>query len=79
MEETTIFIEQNGHRVMFADLVNDWRNFDMDDTEDFDLGMASGYALIANSRIRRVNEKRINKKIVGMGALFPKFQIIKKR
>lgn len=79
VEETTIFIEQNGHRVMFADLVNDWRNFNMDDTEEFDLGMASGYALIGNSRIRRVNEKRINKKTVGMGTLFPKFQIIKRR
>lgn len=62
VEETGIFITENGHRVAFVDMLNDWKNFRIDDTEEFDLAMASGYALIANSRMRRFNDKRVLKK-----------------
>lgn len=62
VEETGIFITENGNRVAFIDLLNDWKNFNIEDTEEFDLAMASGYALIANSRMRRVHDKRAMKK-----------------
>ena len=62
VEETSIFITDNGHRVAFVDMLMDWKNFNIEDTEDYDLAMASGYALIANSRMRRVNDKRTQRK-----------------
>lgn len=62
VEETGIFITENGNRVPFVDLLNDWKNFNIEDTEDYDLAMASGYALIANSRMRRIHDKRAMKK-----------------
>lgn len=79
VEETTIFIEQHGSRVMFQDLLTDWRNFDVNNTEEFDLGMASGYALIANSRIKRGNEKRLSIRTKNIGTLFKQHTIIKRR
>jgi hypothetical protein len=61
IEETGIYITDNGHRCPFHQQISDWKDFDPDDTEKFDLAMASGYALIANSRMRRKNEKRMSK------------------
>lgn len=62
IEETGIFITEHGNRVAFTDLLTDWKNFRSDDTEEFDLAMASGYALIANSRMRRIHDKRTQRK-----------------
>jgi hypothetical protein len=61
VEETGIFINDHGKDCVFEQLLEDWRDFDVDDTERFDLQMASGYALIANTRMRRVYEKRKSK------------------
>lgn len=62
IEETGIHITENGHRCAFPQLLNDWKEFDPTDTEKFDMAMASGYALIANSRMRRKNDKRSKRK-----------------
>jgi hypothetical protein len=62
VEETGIFITENGHRTMFSQLLDDWKLFDVDNTEEFDLQMASGYALIGNSRMKLVHDKRAQKK-----------------
>jgi hypothetical protein len=52
-EHTEVFIEDNCHKVMFADMITDWKNFDLDDTTKFDLAMASGYALIGAAKLKR--------------------------
>jgi hypothetical protein len=56
-ENTEIFIEDNCHKVVFGQLLEDWMYFDFLDTTKFDLGMASGYALIAASKVRRRLER----------------------
>ncbi len=61
VEETGKFISDHGHRTLFHQLLTQWKEFDIEDTEKFDLGMASGYALIANSRMRRGLDKKANK------------------
>ncbi len=61
VEHTELFIEDNCHRVNHDDLLNDWKAFDMEDTEKFDLGMASGYALIGAKRIKN-REVRIKRR-----------------
>jgi len=53
VEHTELFIDEHCHRVNHPELLRDWKDFKLDDTEKFDLGMASGYALIAAKRIKR--------------------------
>lgn len=53
VEETEHFILHHCDKVNFPELLNDWKNFELDDTTKYDLAMASGYALIASARIRR--------------------------
>lgn len=71
VEETEEFIEDRCQAVKFERLLLDWKHFDMHDTERFDLGMASGIALIgANDSKRRkkraptgsINAKRLFRK-----------------
>lgn len=59
-EATEAFIDENCHRVKFRAMLEDWRQFDLDDTTKFDLGMATGYALLGANKILR-KEKLINK------------------
>jgi hypothetical protein len=61
--ETETFIDKNAHRVNFPALIKDWKNFDINNTTKFDIGMASGYALVAAERIKR--RYKINQKING--------------
>ena len=61
VENTELFIDESCHRVNFPEVLLDWKGFRMDDTEKFDLGMASGYALIAAGRMRK-REKNILKR-----------------
>lgn len=70
VEETGIFITNNGHRVLFRQAIRDWLDFDIDNTEKFDLGMATGYALIANSRLRRGLDKIARKKQLDVKDVF---------
>jgi hypothetical protein len=59
-EHIEAFIDEHCHRVEFVDMLNDWLKLDLEDTTKFDLGMATGYALIAASKIQR-KEKLLNK------------------
>lgn len=70
VEETGVYITERGHRCNFKRMLEDWRDFDIDDTERFDIGMASGYALIGNSRMRRGLDKRMNKPVLTLESLF---------
>jgi hypothetical protein len=66
VEHTEIFIDENCHRVNHPELLEDWKNFQMDDTEKFDLAMASGYALIAASRLTRKQQAIIKRKVTDL-------------
>lgn len=70
VEETGIFIQDHGDRTLFHQLLTDWSGFDINDTEKFDIGMASGYALIANSRMRRGLDKLISQPKKDIGKIF---------
>ena len=54
VEETYDFIVDNCNRVIFDLLLKDWHGFDMYNTTEFDLGMASGYALIGANNLKRI-------------------------
>lgn len=64
------YIYENIGKVYFTDLLKDWANFDIDDTQEFDAAMASGYTLLADSKIllRKSAEKPL--KIIEIGDLF---------
>ena len=63
VEHTELFIDDQCHRVKFPELLTDWKNFKMDDTTAFDLGMASGYALMAAAKIK-TRQKMLSKRMV---------------
>jgi hypothetical protein len=54
------FIDEHCHRVMFMDMLDQWRKLDLDDTTATDLAMATGYTLMAASRILR-REKLVSR------------------
>lgn len=56
-EVTEEFIEDNGNRVMFPELLEDWLEFDINNTQKFDDAMSSGYALIAAKQMQRRMKK----------------------
>ena len=64
------YIYDNIHKVYFVDLLKDWANFDIERTQSFDAAMASGYTLLADSKIllKKGAEKTV--KIIEIGDLF---------
>lgn len=56
-EHIEAYIDDNCHRCIFLDMINDWTALRLDDTTKYDLAMATGYALIAASNIRRKEKK----------------------
>lgn len=61
VDHTEEYIEDCVDLVDFPDLITDWIKFDINKTTKFDLGMASGYALLQADRIRPTVEKKENK------------------
>jgi hypothetical protein len=64
------YIYDNIHKVYFVDLLKDWANFDIERTQSFDAAMASGYTLLADSKIllKKGAEKAL--KIIDIDDLF---------
>lgn len=56
-EHIEAYIDDNVERCIFLDMIIDWLGLDLSDTTKFDLGMATGYALIAASNIKRKEKK----------------------
>lgn len=58
-EESEIYINSSVDMVHHPELIQDWLEFDINDTQKYDAAMAAGYALIANKRIvaKQQNEK----------------------
>jgi hypothetical protein len=67
-------VDDNCHRIVFLDILNDWKGLDLDNTTKFDLGMASGYALIAASTMRRREAKLSKVKRVASTSFARKFK-----
>lgn len=63
------YIYESIGKVYFVELLKDWANFDIDDTQEFDAAMASGYTLLADSKIllRKSPDKAL--KIIEIGDL----------
>jgi hypothetical protein len=61
-EQTETYIEENIHKVIFKNLLQDWLLFDINKTTKFDAAMASGYTLIAasNSKFAQKVEQKTN-------------------
>ena len=53
VEETEAFIVDNCHRVMFEKMITDWLEFRLKETTKYDMAMATGYALIGATRMKR--------------------------
>jgi hypothetical protein len=72
IEHTEDFIIDHSHKVMFVELIEDWEQFDPKNTQDYDLAMASGWALYgANDIYRRLNfesnrKSNIAKKVIAI-------------
>lgn len=43
-----LYIEDNAHKVPFKELIEDWIDFDLDNTEKYDASMASGWTLFGD-------------------------------
>lgn len=50
-ETTEAYILENSKKVLFGDLIQDWLEFDINNTTAFDAAMAAGYTLIADQRL----------------------------
>jgi hypothetical protein len=67
-EVTEAYIVDHCHKVRFKGLLTDWLHFKIAETEKFDLGMAAGYALIADKMIQY--KSRISEDLIDAGKLF---------
>lgn len=76
VEETETFILDRCDKVNFPELLQDWKDFELDNTTKYDLAMASGYALIGAARIKR-NQKNFNRlsKKIGTESFFRKYKL----
>jgi hypothetical protein len=61
VDNTEEYIEDCADLVDFPDLIVDWVKFDINNTTKFDLGMASGYALLQADRIKPAEVKKESK------------------
>lgn len=72
------FIDENCHKVLFIEMLKDWLGLDLTDTTKYDLGMATGYTLIAASRLLR-KEKLLKRLVPPSRGTFVKKYKIKSR
>lgn len=56
-EHTEEYVYECCHKVYFQELLEDWRDFDIMNTEKHDCTMASGYTLIAANKVYRERPK----------------------
>jgi hypothetical protein len=76
-EHLEAHIEDCCHRVIFIEMIKDWKELDLDNTTAYDLAMATGYALIAASKIKRVESKLSKLKKVSPTTFVRKFNLKK--
>lgn len=49
LEATQLYLKDNTNKVFFKDLIGDWLKFDISNTQKYDLSMAAGWTLFANT------------------------------
>jgi len=54
---TELYIQDHINNVPFKELVEDWLDFDLDDTEKYDASMAAGWTLVADKILRKRYKK----------------------
>lgn len=70
-EETETYINDNLHKVIFVNLLEDWLAFDINKTTKFDAAMASGYTLIAASKSKFAQKIEQQKQLYEIRDVFP--------
>ena len=70
-EQTETYIEENIHKVIFKNLLEDWLHFDINKTTKFDAAMASGYTLIAASKSKFAQKIEEKQHIYDVREIFP--------
>lgn len=63
------YIHENISKVYFIDLLKDWANFKIEDTQKYDAAMSSGYTLLADSKILLRKQPNRNVSIIDIGDL----------
>jgi hypothetical protein len=63
MEETENFLEDNCERVVFRRLLQDWHDYDPNDTKKYDIATATGIALIGARRLMKRQEAKNKRKM----------------
>jgi hypothetical protein len=69
-EQTEIYINENLHKVVFKNLLQDWLLFDIKNTTKFDAAMSSGYTLIAASGSKFLGNAKVEKKLYDVREIF---------
>lgn len=69
-EQTEIYINENLHKVIFKNLLQDWLLFDIKNTTKFDAAMSSGYTLIAASGSKFIGNAKVEKKLYDVREIF---------
>ncbi len=71
-EETELYIEEEVEKVHHPELIKDWLEFNINDTQKFDAAMAAGYALIAD---KRLVSKQKSDTVLDLNKYFPKRKV----
>ena len=69
-EQTELYIEENIHKVIFKNLLDDWLKFNINKTTKFDAAMASGYTLILASNSKFAQKIEQKKTLVDVREIF---------
>lgn len=69
-EQTEIYINENLHKVIFKNLLQDWLLFDIKNTTKFDAAMSSGYTLIAASGSKFASAAKQEQKLYDVREIF---------
>ena len=74
-EITEFYIEYSCHMVPFKELVNDWIDFDLDNTEKFDASMAAGWVLVADKLLSKRFVRDHSTSNLGSARMFKKTKL----
>lgn len=71
-ELTETYINDNHERVFFKDLIQEWLEFDLNNTTKFDVAMSAGYTLIADQYKVAKKEKEV---VADVGGFFKTYKV----
>lgn len=71
-EVTELYIEDHCHMVPFKELIDDWIDFDLKNTEKFDASMAAGWTLVADGLLSKRFVRNTNSSDLANAKMFQK-------